>query len=189
MRHKTSQNKKKLKISKYLLGLSIFSLLTVNAYSADWAILDGDAKQKTMVEMDMASIQQFAHVSKAWVRISYPKAQIVTLFKQPLQLPTNTSKPNKTYAKQHEYLKTAPDESLKTYQSVVYRVLLDCLQARYVYAHSMVYELPQGFGQLLGVNKMSERQAMQEMRDIAPESIASIVFHYGCDRSKMGNFR
>jgi len=131
----------------------VFALATPQAKAADWAIIDGDAKKVPLLEVDMASITQVANVAKAWVRISYPKPQMATLME-------NTQK--------------------KAYRSVIYRIILDCLNARYVYSGSLLYSQPQAQGVLLARNQNNEREAMSNMRDIIPQSKAANIFHYTC---------
>jgi hypothetical protein len=96
---------------------------------------------------------QMGHLSKAWVRISYPKAVPIIL---------------------------EATKQEKAYRSMMYRILFDCINARYVYANTLAYQNIQGRGEMLGRNKLNERDAVMQMKDIAPDSIAARVFKYSC---------
>lgn len=166
----------------------ILSFYAQNSHAADWAILDGEVKtidaeptsitsnilenkrtikntenfknqsakisiQQPLVELDLDSITQMAHISKAWVRISHVKPQTILV----------------------EATKTE-----KTSRSMMYRILFDCINARYVYANTLAYTDIQGRGEIIGRNKISEREAIMQMKDIAPDSIAARIFKYSC---------
>jgi hypothetical protein len=123
------------------------------SHATDWAILDGDAKTSNLTELDMDSIQQFATLAKTWVRITYPK---------PVEL-----------------LQGSKDK----YYSVMYRMIIDCRNARYVFSNSILYSQPRGRGEVLGSTKINEREAVYQMKDIAPDTVASAVLHYACTQA------
>ncbi len=119
-------------------------------YAADWAILDGDGKSTNLVELDMSSIQQVATIAKAWVRLTYPKAIEMT--------------------------QNSPDK----FKSVMYRIIIDCTNTRYVFSNSILYSGVRGRGSILGSTRLNEREAVYQMRDVAPDTVAGLVTHYAC---------
>jgi hypothetical protein len=119
-------------------------------YAADWAILDGDGRASNLVELDMASIQQVETIAKAWVRITYPKAIEVT------------------------------QNSSDKYKSVLHRIIIDCTNTRYVFSNSILYSGARGHSAILGSTRLNEREAVYQMRDVAPDTVAGLVIHYAC---------
>jgi hypothetical protein len=131
---------------------SLISLTSATVYATDWAILDGDGKTSNLLELDMDSIQQFGPIAKSWVRVSYPK---------PIRI---------------------LEGSKDTYSSVIYRMIIDCKNARYVFSSSVLYSQVRARGEVLGSTKLNEKQAIYEMRDIAPDTSASAVLNYSCNQ-------
>ena len=124
--------------------------ISANTYAADWAILDGNGKTSNLVEMDMSSIQQVASIAKAWVKVTYPK---------PIEI-----------------IQGSKDK----YYSVMYRMMMDCKNGRYVFSTSILYSQPRGRGEVLGSTKLNEREAIYQMKDIAPDTVAGVILHYAC---------
>jgi len=131
-------------------ALLFLMLYSLQANATDWAILDGDGKTSNLIELDMSSIQQMATISKSWVRVTYPKPVVII------------------------------QGSNDKYYSVLYRMIMDCKNARYVFSSSILYSQPRGRGEVLGSTKLNEREAIYQMKDIAPDTGASAILHYAC---------
>ncbi len=141
----------KNKLHIYLTLSAIFlTNIATPAHATDWAIIDGDGVNTNLVEMDMSSIQQLATIAKAWVRVSHAKPVLI--------------------------VKGSKDK----YSSALYRMIMDCSNNRYVFSTSILYSQIKSRGEILGTTKINEREAIYQMKEVAPDSIASAILHYAC---------
>jgi hypothetical protein len=58
--------------------------------------------------------------------------------------------------------------------------MMDCKNGRYVFSTSILYSQPRGRGEVLGSTKLNQREAIYQMKDIAPDTVAGVILHYAC---------